>query len=180
VRNPKFEIRKPKEARSPCRTSRRTGESGNRRSNGCALAVSPSRRLPVSLALFCLLPLTFCLCAQAQYSLDWSTIDAGGGTSTGGQFSLSGTIGQPDAGTLTGGSFTLQGGFWSLPAMIPAPSIMIRLNNDGTVTLEWPGGGTLQVTPSLDSPVHWAEIIGATSPYTFTPTDPTIFCRISQ
>jgi len=32
-----------------------------------------------------------------QYSIDWSTIDGGGGTSTGGDYSLSGTIGQPDA-----------------------------------------------------------------------------------
>jgi len=41
------------------------------------------------------------------------TID-GGGTmrSTGGDFDLSGTIGQPDAGVLTGDRFTLTGGFW--------------------------------------------------------------------
>ena len=33
-----------------------------------------------------------------SYSIDWFTIDGGGGTSTGGVYSLSGTIGQPDAG----------------------------------------------------------------------------------
>ena len=32
--------------------------------------------------------------------------------STGGDFELSGTIGQPDAGLLVGGGFTLTGGFW--------------------------------------------------------------------
>jgi len=47
------------------------------------------------------------------FDLTWSTVDGGGGTSTGGVFSLQGTIGQPDAGTLVGGSYTLQGGFWS-------------------------------------------------------------------
>jgi len=47
------------------------------------------------------------------YDLSWHTIDGGGGTSTGGGFALSGTIGQPDAGTMSGGSFTLQGGFWA-------------------------------------------------------------------
>ena len=47
----------------------------------------------------------------AQYSIDWHTIDGGGGTSTNGQYSLTGTIGQPDAGTMSGGNFTLQGGF---------------------------------------------------------------------
>jgi len=40
------------------------------------------------------------------------TIDSGGGTSSGGAWSLSGTIGQPEPGTLSGGSFALAGGFW--------------------------------------------------------------------
>jgi hypothetical protein len=49
------------------------------------------------------------------YDLAWSTIDGGGATpggSTGGEYSLGGTIGQPDAGVLSGGSYTLNGGFW--------------------------------------------------------------------
>jgi hypothetical protein len=51
--------------------------------------------------------------ASAQLSISWFTIDSGGGTSSGGGFTLSGTIGQPDASTtLTGGTFTLTGGFW--------------------------------------------------------------------
>jgi len=48
-----------------------------------------------------------------DYDISWSTIDGGGGTSTGGNYSLSGTIGQPDAGTMTGGDYALAGGFWS-------------------------------------------------------------------
>jgi hypothetical protein len=41
------------------------------------------------------------------------TIDSGGVMhSTGGDFELSGTIGQPDAGRLSGGIFALTGGFW--------------------------------------------------------------------
>jgi hypothetical protein len=52
-------------------------------------------------------------------SLDWWTIDAGGEMWTsGGDFELSGTIGQTDAGpTLTGGSLELTGGFW--PGITP-------------------------------------------------------------
>jgi hypothetical protein len=50
------------------------------------------------------------------YDLTWSTIDGGGGTSTGGGFSVSGTIGQADAvsqaAPLSGGVFELVGGFW--------------------------------------------------------------------
>lgn len=51
--------------------------------------------------------------ALAQPSISWYTIDGGGGTSSGGVYSVSGTIGQPDAGgPMTGGSFSLYGGFW--------------------------------------------------------------------
>jgi hypothetical protein len=51
--------------------------------------------------------------AQAQYDLNWRTIDGGGVTfATGGVYSLGSTIGQPDAGTLTGGGWQLNGGFW--------------------------------------------------------------------
>ena len=50
--------------------------------------------------------------ARAQtggpYDLSWSTVDGGGHTfSTGGDYSLGGTIGQPDPGLLTGGDYTL-------------------------------------------------------------------------
>jgi hypothetical protein len=42
-----------------------------------------------------------------------STIDGGGVMfSAGGDFELSGTIGQPDAGRLAGGTLELTGGFW--------------------------------------------------------------------
>ena len=41
------------------------------------------------------------------------TIDSGGTiNSAGGDFELSGTIGQPDAGVMEGGGFALTGGFW--------------------------------------------------------------------
>lgn len=36
--------------------------------------------------------------APSPFTIDWSTIDGGGGTLTGGTFTLSGTIGQHDAG----------------------------------------------------------------------------------
>jgi len=55
--------------------------------------------------------------AQAQpFGIGWYTVDGGGHTfSTGGDFSLGGTIGQADAGPqppMTGGDFELTGGFW--------------------------------------------------------------------
>ena len=48
------------------------------------------------------------------------TIDGGGGTLTGNNFSLSGTVGQTDVGVHTGGDYTLVGGFW---AMIDAGTV---------------------------------------------------------
>ncbi len=47
------------------------------------------------------------------FEITRSTIDGGGVmNSTGGNFELSGTVGQPDAGVMTGNDFELTGGFW--------------------------------------------------------------------
>jgi hypothetical protein len=45
-------------------------------------------------------------------SIDWYTIDGGGGVSIGGTYELQGTTGQPDAGMKTGGTMELSGGYW--------------------------------------------------------------------
>jgi hypothetical protein len=47
-----------------------------------------------------------------QYELSWYTIDGGGGRSSGGPYTLTGTIGQPDAAWSKGGDYELLGGFW--------------------------------------------------------------------
>jgi hypothetical protein len=49
--------------------------------------------------------------ANGQYELSWYTIDGGGGTSSGGPYTLTGTIGQPDAAYSAGGEYELLGGF---------------------------------------------------------------------
>ncbi|GAB4411451.1 MAG: hypothetical protein Kow00123_25230 [Anaerolineales bacterium] len=52
--------------------------------------------------------------ANGAYEIPWFTADGGGATwSTGGDFTLGGTVGQPDAGALSGGAYTLLGGFWA-------------------------------------------------------------------
>lgn len=95
--------------------------------------------------------------AQAQYSIDWYTIDGGGGTSTGGVYSVSGTIGQPDAGTMSGGNFTLQGGFWSIVSAVQvagSPYLTVFRTATNSVLVTWPypsTGFTLQQSPTLDA-----------------------------
>jgi hypothetical protein len=79
--------------------------------------------------------------AHAQsYSIDWFTIDGGGGTSTGGVYSVSGTIGQPDAGGMTNGQYSLIGGFWGGVNVIQTPGAPLlsieRLG--GNVRIYWP------------------------------------------
>ncbi len=76
----------------------------------------------------------------ADYTIDWSTIDGGGGTSTNGQYSLTGTIGQPDGGTMSGGNFTLQGGFWGVVAAVQTPGApCLSVTNLGSyILVSWP------------------------------------------
>jgi len=64
------------------------------------------------------------------YDLTWSTIDGGGGRSTGGTFTLEGTFGQPDAGTMTGGDYVLAGGFWTgwNPCWVDLPDLAAFLS----------------------------------------------------
>ncbi|HEV2207936.1 MAG TPA: hypothetical protein VG167_04130 [Verrucomicrobiae bacterium] len=83
---------------------------------------------------------------QAQnYSIDWFKVAGGGGTSTGGPYSVSGTIGQADAGHLSGGNYTLDGGFWGIVAAVQtpgAPRLTIRLTGTNAVVVTWPSPST--------------------------------------
>jgi hypothetical protein len=92
-----------------------------------------------------------------QFDLSWSTIDNGGGASSGGQFTITGTAGQPDASTpLTGGQFSLTGGFWSFLSVVQmpgAPLLKIKLVGTNAV-VSWPlsaAGFVLQETSNLKS-----------------------------
>src|SRR5271154_5319205 len=83
-----------------------------------------------------------------QYLVDWYKI-VGGGTSTGGVYSVSGTIGQQDASSaMTGGNYTLTGGFWSLISVVQAPGVpnLTITQSGNSVIVFWPNTGnyTLQ------------------------------------
>jgi hypothetical protein len=75
-----------------------------------------------------------------DYAINWSTVDGGGGTSTGGVYSVSGTIGQPDAGTMSGGNYTVEGGFWGGSAAVQtpgAPYLWVTLTPTNMVLVWW-------------------------------------------
>ena len=91
-------------------------------------------------AVFCAACLFIPGLIDAQdFDLDWFAVAAGGGESSGGDFELSATIGQPDAGDTLGGDFALTGGFWSIVTVVETPaaiSLNVRLA-DGNVIISW-------------------------------------------
>ena len=95
----------------------------NQINNNNAMRIISKPTTKVCIMTVCLV-VSFGAPAAAQsgggYDLSWSTIDGGGGTSTGGPYTLTATIGQPDAawtaGPLgAGGDYELLGGFWPGP-----------------------------------------------------------------
>lgn len=64
--------------------------------------------------------------AGGELRVDWSSIDAGGGSASGGSFQLSGTIAQIDAEPLqpaSGGNFQLTGGFWVIASQAASDAL---------------------------------------------------------
>ncbi len=71
------------------------------------------RAIIIGVLLLGLLAVSWSVLAQTgDFDLPWFSVDGGGGTSSGGDFTLDATIGQPDASNaLKGGDFALRGGF---------------------------------------------------------------------
>ena len=106
--------------------------------------------------------------SQAQnYSIDWFSIDGGGGSSTGGVYSVTGTIGQPDAGHMSGDNFTLDSGFWAIIATVQtpgAPALRVVFTATNTVVVAWPSpstGFSLQQNPVVNNAVSWSGVTNA-------------------
>ena len=151
---------------------------------------SSSFALPVLMVSFFMA--AFALHAQ-QYSINWFKVAGGGGTSTGGAYQVSGTIGQPDAGgAMTGGSYLLTGGFWSVITVVQmpgAPLLTITLNSQlPTVTVSWPASATnyvLQQNSDLTT-ANWAPVglpvstNGATLSVTISPPARNLFFRLNS
>ena len=122
--------------------------------------------------------LSLAAAAHAQFSISWFTLDGGGGTSAGGPFVLSGTLGQPEAAPiLAGGAFKLEPGFWngvSVQQTPGAPTLKIQLVANGLAVLSWPAsvtGFVLEETTSAGMPDSWTNTL---QPMADTATEHTV------
>ncbi|HEV2328699.1 MAG TPA: hypothetical protein VGY56_07930 [Verrucomicrobiae bacterium] len=114
----------------------------------------------ITISVFAVLLLAVTARAQ-NYSINWYKVAGGGGTSTGGAYSLSGTIGQPDASTpMTGGNYSLTGGYWAFISVLQnpgAPTLYISISGN-TVSVYWQNvaGWNLDQASSINPPVSWS------------------------
>jgi hypothetical protein len=120
-----------------------------------------------------------------SYMINWWTIDGGGGTSTGGVYSVRGTIGQPDASkAMTGGNYSLTGGFWALHAVQVegAPYLTIVAAGPGMAEISWTPdtpGWILQESPIVSS--NWVDSAsGSANPVTVPTAGTNRFYRLHK
>ena len=144
------------------------------------------------LLCFCFLFSAFSFRGLGQsYTIDWSKIAGGGGTSTSGVYAVSGTIGQHDAsGAMSGGPYSVTGGFWSLIAVVQTaglPNLCIAQSGN-SVIVSWPNTGscTLQQNANLALANGWTtcgyaiNCSNGTNSITITPPTGNLFFRLAK
>ncbi len=105
------------------------------------------------------------LVADAQdLEVESYKVAGGGGTSSGGAFTLSGTVGQADSGPVSnGGRFALRGGFWSryIALQTPGAPTLTIIRTGSNVQITWPANGAtgyvLQESAALGPAAIWAN-----------------------
>lgn len=125
-----------------------------------------------------------------QYSINWYKIAGGGGTSSGGNYTLSGTIGQHDAGgPMTGPGYSITGGFWAVVSVIQTPGgpALYISHSGNTVTVYWQNisGWNLYQNSNLNSPSGWslnnnASLLNGTNYLTIAFPKGNLFFRLSN
>jgi hypothetical protein len=125
------------------------------------------KTFPISILAGLLLAVSAASLRAQTYSIDWYKIAGGGGTSSNGQYTVSGTIGQHDAGgPMTGGNYSLTGGFWSFLSVVQtvgSPTLRIFLTTSNTAVVAWPApstGFTLQANTNIGG-TNW---VGTSAP----------------
>lgn len=78
--------------------------------------------------IIAVIALALATCAGADtYRIDWSSINAGGGEMSGGQYTVKCTIGQPAAGFVQGDNLLHWVGFWA--GDVPTPTVVARIGD---------------------------------------------------
>lgn len=98
-----------------------------------------------------------------EYAIERAAISGGGGKTSGGQFTVIATIGQPEAGKLTGGTYSVTGGFWSIIAAVHTPGApVLAIRSAGRhVEIAWPAvnsGFVLEVSSTLGATAEWKQV----------------------
>jgi len=158
------------------------------------VAVRPRQSGSFALPLLVALSFVVVSALYAQsYSINWFKVAGGGGTSAGGTYQVSGTIGQHDAGgPMTNGQYSLTGGFWAIIAVVQtpgAPLLTISFNSQPSiVTVSWPSSATnyvLQQNSNLNT-ANWINTgllittNGTTESVTISPSTGNLFFRLKQ
>ncbi|MBW8865006.1 MAG: hypothetical protein JF609_08815 [Verrucomicrobia bacterium] len=125
-----------------------------------------------------------------SYSIDWYKVSGGGGTSTGGTYAVSGTIGQADAsGAMSGGNYSVTGGFWALIQVVQTPGApTLNISHSGNaVTIYWQdvSGWSLQQNGNLTTPAGWsanssASLVNGTNYLNLTGPSGNLFFRLKH
>ncbi len=126
--------------------------------------------------------------AANPYAIVWSSVEGGGGASTGGPYAVSGGVAKSD-GTSAGGTFAASGGFWSVVAVHEPgePRLYIAHQTDtDTVRVFWPSRFSnlvLEQSPDLaddswSDSSHPVSDNGVTRSITFTPQEGRMFFRL--
>lgn len=112
--------------------------------------------------------LTAAVASAQSYSITSSAI-AGGGTSSGGAYAVTGAISQPVASAAsTGGSYSLSGGFFGQYMALQqtgAPKVIIR-GVGANVQVVWGAnvpGWVLQSNSTDLAPASWLDVVGTPS-----------------
>ena len=126
-----------------------------------------------------------------QYSIDWFKVAGGGGTSTGGTYQVSGTIGQHDAGgPMIGGNYSLTGGFWALISVVQTPGVpnlTVSFVNPNSVKVSWPNTGSYTLLQNSSvagggwtTSGYSITTANGTNSITITPPTGNLFFRLSS
>ena len=126
-----------------------------------------------------------------NFSIDWYKVADGGGTSTNGQYTISGTIGQSDASApMIGGQYSFTGGFWSIIDVVQTAGLpkLTVTHSGNSVTVSWANTGsyTLQQNANLANTAGWAAsgyaitTANGTSSISLTSPAGNLFFRLSS